>query len=36
MQYAKALLSRAEQYQCVNGFAFMDAEKVNLGNTLKT
>lgn len=28
VQYAEALLDRAKAYACVNGFAFMDSEKV--------
>lgn len=36
VQYAEALLTRAEKYSCVNGFAFMDVEKVNYGDLLIT
>jgi mandelamide amidase len=28
VQYAQAMLQRAEQYACINAFAVLDAEKV--------
>ena len=28
VQYAEALLDRAKTYACVNGFAFLDSQKV--------